>query len=276
MASAWGVFYVFLFFGMSRASPPLTCEGMGPLPVLPSCYEGDVFGVEFLKATFKEQGRMQIDFWGAEQGCVNADYQLDGQIVTQSNVASCDGGAPPAVEFVLKYCSSPDRIVLQISLPIEHETYLKPVACASNPGDMNHVAKQTLDKTTPKKASMADMLACAGTNPPLVPSCYKGDVFGIEFLNVSFVEQGRMQIYFWGVEEGCLNAEYEHEGQILKQSKQTSCDGGAPPAAAAFVFKYCSSSDQILLEITQPVQHVTFLTPSCNDRRRLGTDIVLL
>jgi hypothetical protein len=286
MASSWGVFCFFLLCGVSRASLrgsqmtnaskseglPLTCDGTELLPALPSCYEGDVFGVEFLRVTFKEQGKLQIDLWGAEQGCVNADYEQDGQIVAQSNQASCDGGPPPAAEVALKYCSSSDRIVLQITSPIEHETYLNPVSCASSLASK----KQSIPEKASKKASKADVLACRGTNPPVAPSCYQGDVFGIEFLNVSLIEQDKMKIYFWGVEQGCVNAEYEHEGQILKQSKQIGCDGGEPPAAVVFELKYCSSSDKILLTITQPVQHETFLTPGCSAGRRLGTDMLLL
>merc|ERR1712232_199258 len=81
--------------------------------------------------------------------------------------------------------------------------------------------------------------SCSGSGPIPVPSCYKGDIFGIVTIKAAIATPGKMIVNFDGAgETGCAEIDFVQDGQDITGTF-VGCNG-SPLPPAEFSFKYCS------------------------------------
>lgn len=242
------------------------CTGSGMPTGADLCYEG-----QLLVETFKVQvldskgqsGSMDMQAIGPIAGkCDGVDFEISGQQVTAKDLSSC---GIQGAQYDVKYCSDQDQFVVQIIKPMALDVILTRGSCASfvqMPSAHHGVALLAQEMQGEVSAALQD---CGEGPLPSGIVCYEGQLL-VETFKVKVTNSdgttGSLDMQAIGPLAGqCDGVEFEKEGSQLTANNLNNCG----ISGAEYDVKYCSNTDQFVVQITKPMTLDVILARSSCD-----------
>lgn len=253
--------------GRKLAASAEACTGSGILPSgADLCYQGqllvETFKVKVLNSK-GQSGAMDMQAVGPIAGkCDGVDFEISGQQVTAKDLSTC---GIQGAEYDVKYCSDQDQFVVQIIKPMALDVTLARGSCASfvqMPSPHHGVALLAQEMQGEVSAALQD---CGEGPLPSGIVCYEGQLL-VETFKVKVTNSdgttGSLDMQAIGPLAGqCDGVEFEKEGSQLTANNLNNCG----ISGAEYDVKYCSNTDQFVVQITKPMTLDVILARSSCD-----------
>lgn len=232
------------------------CTGSGILPTgADLCYQGqllvETFKVKVLNSK-GQSGSMDMQAIGPIAGqCDGVNFEISGQQVTAADLSSC---GIQNVQYDVKYCSEQDQFVVQIIKPMALDVVLTRGSCglgfAQMPSPHHGVALLAQEMQGEVSAALQD---CGEGPLPSGIVCYEGQLL-VETFKVKVTNSdgttGSLDMQAIGPLAGqCDGVQFQKEGSQLTANNLNSCG----ISGAEYDVKYCSNTDQFVVQITKPM-----------------------
>jgi len=232
------------------------CTGSGILPAGKDlCYEGQLL-VETFKVKVLDNdgssGSLNMQAIGPLAGqCDGVAFQMSGSQVTANDLSSC---GIQGAEYDVKYCSDQDQFVVQITKPMTLDVVLARGSCGASfvamPSPHHPVALLAQEMQGEVSAALQD---CGEGPMPAGILCYEGqllvETFKVKVTN-SDGTSGSLDMKAVGPLAGqCDGVQFQKDGSQVTAANLNSCGING----AEYDVKYCSNTDQFVVQITKPM-----------------------